>query len=383
MDASRFTSQEFGQVLKEPGNKVGFWYFKPEPVPRSVSLSNETVMLMSGADAAIGRLDGVGRLIQDPNIIVRPYITREAVASSRIEGTQASISDVLQAEVSDEVPANEDVQEVVNYQAALFRGIALLDELPLCLRLVKDVHAVLLKGVRGQERLPGEFRKSPVWIGGHTPDSAAFVPPIPLYLDEALADWEKFLNDDNFEMPILVKCALMHYQFETIHPFLDGNGRVGRLMVILMLMARGILEMPLLYLSAYIEDRKTDYYQALQAVRETGDLEGWIQYFLRAVKAQSEDATRRISKLVDLRETYRASFKGNRSRAIEVMELCFSNPFITVKRVENSLGVTNQGARNLITALEKQKLLREIGAQGRGGRVYWLAEKVYAAAFLS
>lgn len=380
MDPSRFTTQEFGQVLKEPGNKVAFWYFKPEPVPRSVGLSNGTVVLMSGADAAIGRLDGVGRLIQDPNIIVRPYITREAVASSRIEGTQASISDVLQAEASEEALTNEDIQEVVNYQAALFRGISLLKELPLCLRLVKDVHAVLLKDVRGQEKQPGEFRKSPVWIGGHTPAAAAFVPPIPAHLDDALTDWEKFLNDD-IEMPMLVKCALMHYQFETIHPFLDGNGRVGRLMITLMLIERSILAMPLLYLSAYIEDKKTEYYEALQAVREVGDLEGWIQYFLRAVKAQAEDATRRISKLVDLREFYRNSFKGNRSRAIDVMELCFSNPFITVKRVENALKVTNQGARNLITALEGRGLLREMGTQGRGGRVYWLAEEVYAAAY--
>ena len=343
-------------------------------------MDSRTVLALSKADAALGRLSGVGRLIKDPSILVEPYLTREAVASSRIEGTEASLSDVFKAEAGEESGGNDDVQEVVNYQRALYRGIELLGNLPVSGRLILEVHEVLLSGVRGQEKLPGEFRRTPVWIGSTTdsPDTAAFVPPLPELVGGALADWEKFVNETD-DLPTLVVCALMHYQFETIHPFLDGNGRVGRLLIMLLLIERKVLDLPLLYISAYMEQNRREYYDRLQAVRERGEIQEWLQFFFTAVHKQAADAEARASKLVDLREGYRERLQGRKSRAIEVAELLFSNPFVTVKRVETALKVTNQGARNLIDSLEKDDILRKVGSVGRGGRMYWVGEDVFRA----
>jgi len=378
MDPEKFISKEFGEVTKQPGEKWAFWYFRPRSAPRQMVLDMDTILLLSSADAALGRLSGVGRLLPDPGVIVRPYLTREALASSRIEGTQASLSDVLQAEIGEESTESEDIQEVLNYQHALNRGIELLESLPISLRLLKEVHKTLLTGVRGQEKMPGEFRSSPVWIGSvdASPSTATFVPPIPEDMEDALADWERFMNEPS-RLPLLIKCALMHYQFETIHPFLDGNGRIGRLLIILVLLEQQALPVPLLYVSAYMEENRREYYERLQAVRERGEIQEWFQYFLRAVRSQAEEAAIRIGQLVDLRERYRIELKGAKSRAGEVMELFFSNPFITVKRVERQLSVTNQGARNLIEALESKGWLRKIGPIGRGGRIYWLCDDVY------
>jgi len=375
-----FQAPEFGRATKKPGDKWAFWYFEPFAMPRDLALSSGTVLALSKADAALGRLSGVGRLIKDPSILVEPYLAREAVASSRIEGTEASLSDVFKAEAGDGSSGNDDVQEVINYQRALYRGIRLLDELPVSGRLILEVHKVLLSGVRGQEKLPGEFRRTPVWIGSPTdsPDTAAFVPPLPELVGHALADWEKFVNETD-ELPVLVVCALMHYQFETIHPFLDGNGRVGRLLIMLLLIERKVLNLPLLYISAYMEQNRREYYDRLQAVRERGEIQEWLQYFFTAVYRQASDAETRAGKLVDLREGYRERLQGRKSRTIEVAELLFSNPFVTVKRVENALKVTNQGARNLIDSLEKDEILRKVGSLGRGGRMYWVAEDVFRA----
>lgn len=372
MDTRRFVSDEFGSLVKGPD----FAYFVPAVVPRSVQLGSDAVLLLSRADAALGRLAGVGHLVKDPDVVVRPYLTREAVASSRIEGTQASLSDVLQAQVASSMSDNADIEEVFNYQAALSRGIELLHELPLCLRLAREVHEVLLRGVRGRDRKPGDFRQSPVWIGGRTAQDAIFVPPLPAEMTSALDDWEKFLNEAG-GLPVLIRCALMHYQFETIHPFLDGNGRVGRLLIALMLIAEDALSLPLLYMSGYLETNRNEYYGRLQAVRERGELDQWIRYFLEAVQNQATDTRTRIEKYVDLRESYRDQLKGSRNRSGEVVELFFSNPFLTVKRVESSLGVTNQGARNLISSLVDRGWLTPLGPMGRGGAMYWLAEKVY------
>lgn len=273
---------------------------------------------------------------------------------------------------------SDDIAEVFNYQRALSEGIKLLDSLPLSMRLVRQVHAVLLSGVRGQEKQPGELRTSPVWIGSPTdsPDTAIFVPPLPELLGDKLKDWENFLHEES-KLPILVKCALMHYQFETIHPFLDGNGRIGRLIITLLLIEKKILELPLLYFSAYMEENRQEYYGRLQAARERGEVQEWLQFFLTAVHRQATDAEERAGKLVELRESYRSAFAGAKSRAAEVVDLLFSNPFVTVKRVETALGVTNQGARNLIISIEERGILRKIGTMGRGGRIFWLAEEIY------
>ncbi|MBB4968982.1 Fic family protein [Saccharothrix violaceirubra] len=380
MKPEAFQAPQFGRVTKKPGDKWAFWYFEPAPVPRELVMEPKTILALSKADAALGRLSGVGRLLRDPSILVHPYLTREAVASSRIEGTEASLSDVLKAEAADDIPENDDIEEVINYQRALREGMKLLEKLPISRRFVREVHKVLLSGVRGQEKLPGEYRKTPVWIGSPTdsPDTATFVPPLPDLLDDVLSDWEKFINEEA-SLPILAVCALMHYQFETIHPFLDGNGRIGRLLIILLLMEQKVLELPLLYVSAYMEDNRREYYDRLQAVRERGEIQEWMQFFFTAVYRQAVDAEERAGRLVELREKYREQLRGTKSRAAEVVDLFFSNPFITVKRVQGALSVTNQGARNLIDSLEEKGILRKVGTVGRGGRIYWVAEQVHDA----
>jgi Fic family protein len=378
MDPGKFTSQTFGSVTKRPGDKWAFWYYMPKPIPRDLSLEPATVLALSAADSAVGRLSGVGRLLTEPRMLIQPYVTREALASSRIEGTVVSLSDVLQAEANDEPTDDEDVKEVLNYERALTSGIARLDALPLGIRLTRELHKILLTGVRGTEKMPGELRTSPVWIGSATdsPDTAAFVPPLPEDVPAILADWEKFLNEAP-TLPLLVRCALMHYQFETIHPFLDGNGRLGRLLVILMLLENKALSEPLLYVSPYMEARRREYYESLQAVREQGNIQQWLQFFLTAVERQASDAESRALKLVDLRERYRQELKGVKSRAIEVAEMLFTNPFLTVRRVERALQITNQGARNLIESLEARGWITRDSRPGRGGRIYWVGTEVF------
>ena len=348
-------------------------------MPRRVELSVETVMALSAADNALGRLASAGKYLKDPGMFVRPYMAREAVASSRIEGTEASLSDVLQAEAVGESREDGDVREVQNYIAAFDRGIARLSELPISQRLMSELHAVLMQGVRGRDKRPGELRNIPVYVGSPTDsaETAVFVPPQPPALPALLSDWERFANEPP-RLPVLIQCGLLHYQFETIHPYMDGNGRLGRLMIVLYLRARGLLPAPLLYVSAYLEEHRREYYDRLQAVRERGEINEWIQFFLTAVTAQSEDAVRRAEALFDLREMYRAELAGTRSRASEVVDLLFENPYATAKLVAARLGITTQGALNLIRALESRGWLAELGTVGRGGRVYWFAPQVFA-----
>jgi Fic family protein len=375
MDADRYMSREFG-VPTTAG--ASFVYFEPNAMPRGLDLSLETVMALSAADNALGRLASAGRYLKDPSLFVRPYMTREAVASSRIEGTEASLSDVLQAEAVGESREDGDVREVQNYIAAFDHGLGLLDELPISQRLMSQLHAVLMRGVRGREKRPGELRNIPVYLGSPTDsaETAVFVPPQPPTLPSLLSDWEKFANEPP-RLPVLIQCALLHYQFETIHPFMDGNGRIGRLMIVLYLREKGLLPAPLLYVSAYLEENRREYYDRLQAVRERGEINEWIQFFLTAVTVQSEDAVRRAETLFELRERYRGELAGTRSRASEVVDLLFENPFVTARLVAGRLGVTTQGALNLIRALESRQWLSELGTVGRGGRVYWFAPEVF------
>ena len=237
-----------------------------------------------------------------------------------------------------------------------------------------------MEGVRGEGRQPGSFRKGPVWIGSPTdsPENAVFVPPFRNEMLKAWKDWEQFANTPQ-RLPTLVQCALLHYQFETIHPFLDGNGRLGRLLIVFFLVQRGSLPAPLLYISSYLEQYRREYYERLQAVREKGEVQEWLQFFFTAAAVQAQDAISRAELLHDLRERYRADLGGSRSRAPEVVDLLFINPFIVVRRVSESLGVTPQGALNLINQLEARGWLRLIGQRGRGGRNFWVAEEVLQA----
>ena len=334
-------------------------------------------MLLSEADASLGRLAGSGRLLPDPHLLVNAYITREAVASSRIEGTQASVTEVFDAAVTGR-STRQDVQEVRNYISALQHGIdRLTGGFPLSLRLMREMHEILLTGVRGQERTPGDFRRSQNWISSpdNRPATARFVPPTVENMQPALDDWEKYLHLSEHKLPMAIRCALLHYQFETIHPFLDGNGRIGRLFIILYLMNERRLPAPLLYISNYFEQHKSEYYDRLQHLRERGEIHEWLEFFLRAIHVQAMDSVARAELLADLRESYRTALKGRRSRAIEVADLLFANPVITVRAVQDRLAVSQPGAANLLRTLSDAGIVHRIG-EGSGTRHRWVAKSI-------
>jgi Fic family protein len=377
VDPDRFADSVFGRPWREPGNQWAFTYYLPKPIPRQLSLSQAVVAEMSEADAALGHLQGLGTLMTDPSLLIGPYQRREAVASSRIEGTQASLSDLFQAE-ADADAGDDDTEEVRCYLEATQLAYDLAQTLPITQRLVLQVHEALLRGVRGQEKNPGELRSSPVWVGpaGVTPERAPFVPPLPEHLPELMRDWEYFVNADGQNLPALIQAALMHYQFETIHPFLDGNGRIGRLLINLLLMERGRLSLPLLYLSSYFETYRQDYYGRLQAVREAADIDGWLVFFLRAVHSQADDAVTRSRELIEIRETYRAAAVQSRSSLPALVDLIVKTPIVTVRSVQAATGLTNQASRNLIRVAQDRGWLQSLGSRGRGGRELWTAPEV-------
>ncbi len=333
------------------------------------------MLLLSDADRALGRLAGAGRLLPNLHLLLQPYIAREALASSRIEGTQASLSDVFDAQARNR--PHGPVREVTNYIQALEYGLSRLATLPVSRRLLCEVHGILMTDVRGQERPPGQVRTSQNWIG--SPDNrietAVFVPPPVEDMQRALSDLERFIHEDT-PIPPLIKIALVHYQFETVHPFLDGNGRLGRLLIVFLLVEQGLLPQPLLYLSAYFERRRSDYYDRLQAVRERGEVHEWLTFFLSGVTEQATDAVNRAERLVDLRETYRHRLAGDRSRATEVVDLVFQNPVLTTTRIAQALDTSLQSALNHVRRLESEGLVVEVpGISGRSKR--WISLEVY------
>jgi Fic family protein len=378
VDPSKFVAPQVGEVVPSIGPDGTYSAFIPRPIPRALELAPSTVSVLSKADMALGRLAGAGRLLPNPHILANAYVVREAVSSSAIEGTQASIPDIYRAAAVGETSTSRgDVAEVRNYIDALNQGLTRLGTLPISKRLVAEIHAVLLSGVRGRERTPGEFRRSQNYIGSpdDRPQSAVFVPPPPGEpMEHALADWEKF-SHESIDLPLLVRCALLHYQFETIHPFLDGNGRLGRLLIVFFLVEQGALPSPLLYLSSYFEQRRSDYTGRLQAVRERGEIQEWLQFFLHGVEVQATDAVARAERLADLRERYRHELAGTRSRATEVVDLLFENPIASAPGVAASLGITGEGAKYLIMQLEERSILRPFESYP-GRRKTWLAEDI-------
>lgn len=320
-------------------------------------------------------------MLPNPSLLVGPYVRREAVQSSRIEGTRTDfdellLSDVALADALETAPASDDLRAVRNYVAALEYGVARLAELPLSLRLVRELHARLLDGVRGNIADPGNFRRSQNWIGppGSTLQNATYVPPPPEEMMGCLGDWENFLHERE-TLPDLVQCALMHEQFEAIHPFLDGNGRVGRLLITLFLIEQGRLSQPLLYLSDYIERHRNEYYACLQRVRTQGDWRGWLLYFLRGVRETAEQASAQAKALLDLREDYRKKFAG-RVRLLALIDALFENPYLTASRAAQVLGVTQPTARREIASLEAAGDLTE--RTGRAWGRVWTATRIAA-----
>jgi Fic family protein len=370
MDLADYPPSCFGTGRRTSG-RHGYVAYFPAPIPRTLELPASTVGLLAEAEAGLGQLAAFGRLVANPDLLIRPYLLREAVSSTRIEGTRTTIGEVLDADAATGAP-NADVEEVVNYIAAMWWGLERLDELPLTARLLCEMHARLMAGVRGREASPGALRTTQNWIGpaGSTIESAPFVPPPPTELAGLLTDWERFAHEEP-EMPLLVQNALLHAQFETIHPFLDGNGRLGRLLLVFFMVSHGKLPAPLLYLSAYLERNRAAYYEALQALREQGDAIPWIDLFLTAVQTQATDAVQRAERIVELRERYRESAASlGTQNALGLVDLICTNPVVTTKAVEDALGVSRPTALRLLRRMAEQGILIERKAGARGQRRY-------------
>lgn len=378
MDPDRYASTPFGRPRRTTG-RLGYVAYFPAFMPRSVDLPAGSVRLLGEAEAALGRLDGVGRLLPNPYLLTRPYLLREAISSTRIEGTRASMADVYEIDAAGGAP-NPDVEEVLGYVDAMRWSIAQLDTLPLSTRLLRELHRRLMAGVRGSERSPGELRTTQNWIGapGSTIETARFVPPPPDRLGALLTDWERFANEEA-GMPLLVQNAMLHAQFETIHPFLDGNGRLGRLLLVYFLIARGRLSAPLLYLSSYLERARPRYYDALQAVSERGDIVPWVDLFLTAVQTQATDAVTRAGHIIELRERFRAAAASIGSmNALALVDLICENPLVTTRLVEQRLGVSRPTSLRLLRQLEERGVLTEGDAGTRGQRRYSASELLAA-----
>jgi Fic family protein len=328
--------------------------------------------VLSAADQALGRLDGVIQTVPNPDLFVALYVRREAVLSSQIEDTQSTLEDLLTAELEPATPGlPDDVEEVVNYVRAMNYGLDRLSTLPLSKRLIREIHAELLRSGRGAHRMPGEFRRDQNWIGSENApiERATFVPPPVPEMHAALDAFERFLHEEH-DLPVLMHAGLAHAQFETIHPFIDGNGRVGRLLITFLLVHRGVLHRPLLYLSHYLKRNRAEYYDRLTAMRQRGDWEGWMRFFLRGAAETATEATETARAILALREEHRELVQERTGlNGMRLLDLLFDRPLVNVNLVKNSLEISFATANNLVGEFEHAGLLREITG-GRRRRVF-------------
>ncbi|MBI3087526.1 MAG: Fic family protein [Candidatus Omnitrophica bacterium] len=356
---------------QHPGRQIrtpqGYAAFVPDPLPPKLTWSPLLTRALSDADRLIGQLAGEGGRLPNPHLLIRPFVRREAVLSSRIEGTQATLGELLAAEAGAVVDRSpDDLQEVANYVVALEYGIKRLKTLPLSLRLMRELHQHLMAGVRGERATPGEFRRSQNWIGppGCTLANASYVPPPPAEMDACLKDWERFLHDR--ALPPLVQTALLHYQFEAIHPFLDGNGRVGRLLITLFLVERAILPTPLLYLSAFFEATRWSYYDHLRDVTERGEWEAWLHYFLNGVARQSEDALGRAARINQQVAAWKKAASGNGSKiTVQLIEALAANPYLTIPMAAKRFRVAFTTVQRAVARLERLRIVQEVSGRQR------------------
>lgn len=363
-----FRSTRMGHYVRQSG---GFRAFVPRALPPepAIELEQKLIIECSRADQALGRLDGAATMLPNSDFFVAMYVRREAVNSSAIEGTQSTLEDVLAYELDPRTrDLPEDVEEVVNYVRAMNYGLNRLGTLPLSLRLIREIHAELMQGVRGGDKAPGEFRRTQNRIGpaGATLNQATFVPPPVPEMNEALDNLEKFLrNEDAYAT--LIHCAITHAQFETIHPFLDGNGRVGRLLIAFLLVHRGVLERPLLYLSYFLKLHRTEYYDRLNAIRVDGDWEGWIRFFLRGVAETAEEATITARAILALRDKHQSviAAQGWGANELRLLDILFQRPIINIALAQKLLGVTYPTASRVIDHLMSIGLLEEITGRKR------------------
>lgn len=357
-----------GKIVKAP---TGYNFFIPNPLPPQLEWNNALVNSLSRADYTLGMLSREGRKLPNPHLLIRPFITREAVLSSKIEGTQATLGEILADEAGAHVNRSpDDLQEVRNYILALDYGLKRLNNFPLSLRLIKEIHNELMQGVRGDHATPGEFRRSQNWIGipGCTLTTAKYVPPAPDELMAVLGDFDFFLHDKT--LPPLIHIALCHYQFEAIHPFLDGNGRVGRLLITLLMIERKILPSPLLYLSAFFEATRNEYYKQLYEVSSIASWNDWLVYFLNGIAAQALDALSRAERINNLIIEWQLRVGNTSSGTLQNIVKHFAvNPYLTVKKIADNLNIAYTTAQRAIAKLESLNIVSQVSISKRD-RVY-------------
>ena len=374
MESLTTPSRRSGTYVRQP---TGYRAFIPASLPPepAVAIDGALRVKLSQADRALGRLDGSISTLPNPDLFVLMYVRKEAVLSSQIEGTQSSLTDLLEAEARLLDPSSNatDVNEVINYVAAMNHGLRRLETLPVSVRMIREIHEILLSGTRGGRLGPGELRTSQNWIGppGSTLADAVFVPPPPSEVPAALGDLEKFLHSED-DLPLLVKIGLAHAQLETIHPFLDGNGRVGRLLVTFLLCSSDVLDKPVLYLSHFFKRHRAEYYDRLQAVRDAGDWEGWIEFFLIGVEEVSREATETARGIIALRESHRGLIADELGRAAggghRLLETLFDRPIISVADAQEVTGTGFASANSLIARLTDLGIVEEITGNARNRR---------------
>ena len=360
-----------GKLITQLG---GYRAFVPEKLPPSPALRIEGALqnLLSQADMALARLDGMGYFLPNADLFIAMYVRKEALLSSQIEGTQASLEDIFEYESGDKPENINDVAEVINYIGALNYGMERLKTLPMSLRLIKEIHGVLMQGTRGGNKAPGEFRKTQNWIGppGSTVKDARYIPPPPQEVMKAVGDLEQYIHKGR-KLPVLVDCGLVHYQFESIHPFLDGNGRVGRLLITFYLYFREVLHRPLLYLSYYFKKNRQEYYDRLNMVRDKGDYEQWIAFFLKGVVETADSAVETARKILELQTKHRELLwkkKLSSPLAVGILERLFQKPYVSVNDVAKEFSISFQAASNLVSQLEGAGILHEITGKKRDKR---------------
>ncbi len=373
MDQSIFTSNATGKVIRTERDYLAF---VPDSLPPALDFNNDLVSILSQADIALGKLAGAAKRLPNPHLLIRPYLRKEAVLSSKIEGTQASLSDLFEAEIG-AVQKTDDIKEVNQYVRAMEYGLKRIKEFPLSLRFVRELHRILMEGVRGSHATPGEFRTSQNWIGkpGCTLEEATFVPPPVIDMQKALDEWEIYLHQ-NKKFPALIDSAIVHYQFEAIHPFLDGNGRIGRLLITLLLVHKEVLSLPLLYLSAFFERHRSEYYERLIRVSTNGQWNDWLIFFLRGVREQATEALTNADKILALKDEYDELIKQHHlsTTVSRTLDLLFQNPYITIPRAAVLLKTTFVTAKRSVLHLEKLSIVKEISGKEKGK--IFLAEKL-------
>ena len=348
----------------------GYKYFIPETINNQWCWKDPSInKLLEKASIKLGELNSFSRLVPNIDLFIQLHVVKEAVVSSRIEGTQTRMDEAFLPATEIQPERRNDWKEVTNYIKAINSAIEKLQQLPISSRLIKLTHKELLNSVRGEHKLPGEYRKSQNWIGGISLADAKFIPPSHQYVEELMSDLEKFLNNEESDIPALIKIAIAHYQFETIHPFLDGNGRIGRLLITLFLVKEHILDKPLLYLSSYFEQRRDLYYDNLNNTRVKNDLLQWIKYFLVGIEQTSQKAVETLSSIIQLKEKLEQLFQqtyGKRSRnAIILLHALFENPFITIEQAAKICQVTYKSANDLVKLMQKDSILTEMTGQSR------------------